>query len=259
MKILLFCPLNPELDHSGNRVPQLFGRTNQSIFRQDYPQLDIWFSKGDNPFFDNNGRNNILHNYKKARRMALDGGYDALLTIEADMILPVDALSKLAALEADVAYGLYVFKATATLSAFTELSVDGGRSLRKDPDLARREWGNPIDVAGVGLGCTLIRRNVLEAIDFRLDELRPTLHNDWFFAVDCQEHGFRQVCHTGVQCGHIAMKPSPRIIWPDIDQPRFYRNDYLDTIKHNPDGSIEIPIGLGEYTFTRKDLGLPAD
>ncbi len=67
MKILLFCPLNPELDHSGNRVPQLFGRTNQSIFRQDYPKLDIWFSKGDNPFFDNNGRHNICHNYNKAR------------------------------------------------------------------------------------------------------------------------------------------------------------------------------------------------
>ena len=247
-KILLFCPLNPELDHKGNRTVQLFGRTNQSIFRQDYPVIDIFFSKGDNPHFDNNGRHNIAHNYNKARRFALDNGYDALFTVEADMIIPPDALTRLLATGAPVAYGLYCFKATSTWSAFTELGMDSGRSLRKDPARAKAEWGKVIDVAGVGHGCTLIRREVLEAIEFRTDELRPHVHNDWCFAYDCQQHGFRQVCDLGVVCGHISLQPSPRIIWPDPDMPRMYRNDFLDTLPVNARGEVEIEIkGFGEF------------
>ena len=36
------------------------------------------------------------------------GGFDALLLVENDMILPPDALLKMAAVDADVVYGLYV-------------------------------------------------------------------------------------------------------------------------------------------------------
>lgn len=247
-KVLIFCPLNPDKDHKGRPTVQLFGRTNQSIFRQDYPVIDYWFSKGDNPIFDNNGRGNIAHNYNKARKWALDQGYDALMTVEADMIIPSYALTRLLATGAPVAYGLYCFKATSTWSAFTELTMDNGRSLRKDPERAKEAWGKVIEVAGVGHGCTLIRREVLEAIPFRTDESRPHVHNDWCFAYDCQQAGFRQVCDLSVVCGHIALTPSPRIIYPDPDMPRLYRNDFIDTIPTNDRGEIEIEIkGFGEF------------
>ena len=42
------------------------------------------------------------------RSMALAGGFDALLLVENDMILPPDALLKMAAVDADVVCGLYV-------------------------------------------------------------------------------------------------------------------------------------------------------
>lgn len=254
-KVLLFCPLNPAEDHKGNRVPQIFGRTNQSIFRQDYPKIDLWFSKGDNPFFDNNGRHNIAHNYNKARQFVLDNGYDALMTVEADMILPSDALTKLLATGADVAYGLYCFKATSTWSAFTELDMDHGRSLRKDEEKAKEAWGKVIPVAGVGHGCTVIRRNVLEKIAFRTDETRPHVHNDWCFAYDCQQEGFSQVCDLSVVCGHISTKPSPRVIWPDPDMPRLYRNDFIEGLPLNERGELEIEIGqMGEFYVPKSAL-----
>ena len=260
MKILLFCPLNPDRDHKGSPTVQLFGRTNQSIFRQDYPLIDMWFSKGDNPFFDNNGRHNIAHNYQKARRFVLDNGYDYLFTVEADMIIPPDALTRLLACESDVAYGLYCFKNTSSWSAWIQLDMDGGRSLRKEPAIAKAMWGKVIDVAGVGLGCTLISRNVLEVLDFRVDDTRPSLHNDWCFAYDCQQEGFRQVCDLGCVCGHISLKPSPRVIWPDPDMPRMYRNDFIDTFPRNPDGSVEVPItGMGEFYITPESIGMKAE
>lgn len=226
-----------------------------SIFRQDYPEFDIWFSKGDNPFFDNNGRNNICHNYQKARKWVLDNDYDYLFTVEADMIVPPDTLTKLLALDTDVAYGLYCFKSAATWSAFTILEMDRGRSISKDQEMAKAVWGKTIDVAGVGMGCALIRRNVLEEIDFRVDDLFPTVHNDWCFSYDCQQKGFTQKCDTSVICGHISMKPQPRVIWPDPDEPRLYRNDFIEKIPVNERGEISVEIGsFGEFTIDTKDL-----
>jgi len=258
MKILLFCPLNPDKNHKGNPTVQLFGKTNQSIFRQDYPKLDIFFSKGDNPFFDSNGRNNIAHNYNKARKWVLDNDYDALFTVEADMIIPPDALSKMIKHDASVVYGLYCFKNSSTWSAFTELDIKHGRSLSKDKERARSLWGQTIEIAGVGTGCTLIHRRVLEQIEFRTDEFHPGFHHDWHFALDCQEKGFKQVCDLSIVCGHIDLKPSPRIIWPDPEQPRLYDNEFLRTIPVNANGEIEIPIDrLGDFIIRRSDVGLP--
>ena len=259
MKVLLFCPLNPISNAHGGREPQLFGRTNQSIFRQDYPLIDIWFSKGDNPWFDSNGRHNIAHNYQKARRWVLENGYDYLFTVEADMVIPPNALTRLLDVcenqGGDVAYGLYCFKNTSTWSAVSELDMKHFRSLRKDPAKAKDAWGKVIDVAGVGMGCTLIKRSVLEVIDFRTDELNPDVHNDWVFAYDLQQEGFAQKCDLGVVCGHISMTPLPRVIWPDPDSPRLYRNDFIDAIEVNERGEVMIEVGqLGEFEITVGDL-----
>lgn len=259
MKILLFCPLKPEYDHKGSRGIQIYGKTNQSIFRQDYPQIDMWFSKGDNPFFDSNGRHNIAHNYNKARKMVLDNDYDALMTVEADMVIPTDALSKMVAHEdADVIYGLYVFRNATGWSAFTELDEKHGRSLSKDRNMAKSVWGKTIEVKGVGNGCTLIKRHVLEEIEFRTNEEHPTMHQDWWFAYDCQKHGFKQVCDTSIICGHIDTKPSPRIIWPDPEQPRLYDNEFLYGLPLNENGELVFEIKqLGEFMIHRSDVGLP--
>jgi hypothetical protein len=258
-KVLLFCPLNPIKDGNGTRKPQIFGRTNESIFRQDYPILDIWFSKGDNPWFDSNGRHNIAHNYNKARRWMLDNDYDYLFTVEADMIIPPNALTRLLDVcenqGADVAYGLYCFKNTSTWSAWTYLDMKGGRSIRKDPDLAKASWGEVIDVAGVGMGCTLIKRSTMEALEFRTDETNPDVHNDWVFAYDLQQKGLVQKCDLGVVCGHISMTPLPRVIWPDPESPRLYRNDFIEKIETNDRGEVIIDVGqLGEFEITVGDL-----
>jgi hypothetical protein len=254
MKILLFCPLRPE-------TPKLFGRTNQSIFRQTYEPLEMLFSMGDNPHDTgvplNDGRANILHNYTKARRMVLDNDYDALMTVEADMIIPDDAVKRLIDCDADVAYGLYVFRAVSTWSAFTRLDRKSGRSVSKDQALAKRMWGKQMEVAGVGFGCTLIKRRALEAVEFRAE---PGAANDWYFAQDCQKHDMKQVCDLGVVCGHIDLLPMPRVIWPDPDMPGLYRNEFIKGIPVNDKGEVEIEIGrLGEFYIPKDALLQPLE
>jgi hypothetical protein len=112
-----------------------------------------------------------------------------------------------------------------------------------------------MDVAGVGLGCTLIKRRVMEAIDFRLEPTQPDVHNDWVFGVDVQAGRFSQKCDLGVICGHISMTPVPRVIWPDLEAPRMYRNDFIRGIPLNERGELELEIGqLGEFEVTMGDL-----
>lgn len=167
---------------------------------------------------------NITANYEAARRAALDRGSAALLCVEADVIPPVDALDLMIRASADVTYGLYVWRGQRLWSAYSAVGQDDGLSLSADPVRAQRAWGRIIDVEGVGLGCTLIRRHVLETISFRYVVRNSREFScDWTFAMDCRRLGFRQQAHLGVVCGHILHGPSGGVIWPDPTATGLYR------------------------------------
>jgi hypothetical protein len=139
------------------------------------------------------------------REMALRGDYAAMLVVEHDMRIPEDALQRLWNTEASVAYGVYLFRHGApvlnTCERYPSPSRNMGESLSLRPralERARRE--GVAEVSGLGLGCTLIRRDVIEAVSFR-DGYRPGCV-DMAFAEDCLWLGFRQVAEMRVACGH---------------------------------------------------------
>lgn len=176
-------------------------------------------------------RDVITDKYNATRAVVLDQGYDALLTVESDMRVPADALERLAVVDAPVAYATYAFRRgdPPLLNAFSVMdpATMAGYPLSRVPEKLRAGWGGVVEVDGVGLGCTLIRRSVLEAIPFRIDRSRPHQdgsfsHCDWYFALDCVEREIRQVAHLGVHCGHISPcdlsgAVNPSTLWPDID------------------------------------------
>lgn len=197
---------------------------------------------------------NVVHHHNKAREMVLSGDYDALLSIEADMVVPPDAIDRLLATGADIAYGLYVWRGRKIRkwNTYTEVKMFGGINAARnmDGDHAHDIWGKVIDVAGMGMGCTLIRREVLETLRFRLYEgheddwlveqyggqmerlgidpyvYRPGLFcDDYMLALDAQHHGFVQLCDLGVVCGHIYN--GDVILWPDPDAPELYREETI--------------------------------
>lgn len=228
MDILVVCP-------TYNR---LFDPTLRSIFslrNVGTGRLDTffpWQGYGDGK---RDGRDVITDKYNAARERVLSGGYDAMLTIESDMIVPNDAAEKLVATGGDIAYGCYVFRRTPWhWNAYSVMLEDRlvGYPLSNVPDRARLEWGGVVDVDGVGLGCTLIRRHVLEAIPFRaegithMDGLRS--HCDWYASLDWMAAGFTQKCDLSVLCGHINTHGRdgelfPCVIWPDINAPGLIR------------------------------------
>lgn len=239
--------------------PKVYARTIQSIMNVIWNvEIDYLFGREDDPL--ENPYDNICKKYNRARQAALDGGYDALWTVESDVIVPPITLQRLTRVEADVAYGLYVSRhGNHRWLAFTNISDITGISVSDDRINAQESWGQVIETEGVGLGCTLIRRNVLEKIKFRHPS--SEVANDWFFALDCKFHGFTQKHDLGVVCGHITPDPSPKILWPDPNEPRLFGIEFfpeapMDRVQ--PGERIEVIVDRletkGIYTIRAEEV-----
>jgi hypothetical protein len=214
-------------------------------FTATHPDADVWpqvqqridaLDGGHNlsHLYDNAGinswhvYNNIRDTYNLAREKFLAGPWDYLLSIEYDVLVPPDALERLLALDADVAYGLYCWRHNKRWSPYLELSEWGGTSVSLRHDTAREHWGKTLDVAGVGLGITLIKRHVLESLSFRLlPGYEGNFANDWVFAMDCQRNRFVQRADMNVVCGHID---GAKVYWPTPENENLYHTSQLKEI-----------------------------
>jgi len=176
------------------------------------------------------GHDIVTAKYIEARETFLAGDYDVFIAIEDDMIIPVDTFPRLVtALErdADVAYGLYCWRrGSYAWSAYTDINEDKGKSIsRHDRERAIQAFtcGEVMQVAGVGMGCTAIRRDALARIPF---ERRDHACNDWYFAVDAKMIGLVSVCDFGLVCGHITTERGKQVIYPAVND-NLYRVEYL--------------------------------
>jgi len=200
-RVLLYCPvLDKPLPETAKAIKRLTfdGSVTIEIGRENP------YGKGD--------YRNVLAQYQHAWDMALDGGYDALLTIEHDIIPPSDALEKLWQAGAPVAYGCYRFRTSNVINLWRYANKHGlDSSLSLFPDDLRRAMSvGVVKVSGVGFGCTLIRKPVLEKIKPRPDDDNG-LSVDIAFAKDCLKNDINQLGHFGVMCGHIE---KGEILWP---------------------------------------------
>lgn len=164
----------------------------------------------------------ILSKHVQMRQDALDEEFDALWLVEADILMPPNALVDLIAVEADVAYALYVSRLSHMLLAFPKIDKFTGASLGADVPKAKEIWGTVVDSEGVGFGCTLIKQDVLKTVKFR--RANKKFADDWSFAVDVKEAGFKSKHHLGVMCGHITRVNS--VLWPDVNSPQLFREDF---------------------------------
>lgn len=179
---------------------------------------------------------NIAVIYNAAVMKARSTGCTHLLTLEDDIVPPLDALKRLLSADAPVAYSLYCWRRSKHhWSAYRTLMRDSGASWSDDEAHTAAAYAQReavIDVAGVGNGCTLIDLSVFDRLTWRVKR-GDRAAQDWHFAEDCQREKVRQVAHFGVLCGHVD--PRWGIIWPD---------PYGDTIRRRLYRYEQIPQGV---------------
>jgi hypothetical protein len=190
--------------------------TIQAIFTQTYAgSLDHHFTRHNPEVVPGM---NILGAYQRLRAFFLAGAYTHLWIVENDVLPPPHALEQLLAVGADITYGVYCFRrGTPVVNVMRHDTTD---PLTNDAQAWARIFaaGAVVPCAGLGFGCTLIQRHVLERL-----EMRTRIgggDTDTELARDAKAAGLTQMAHTGVVCGH--MRPDHVTIWPTAAKP-FYR------------------------------------
>ncbi len=155
----------------------------------------------------------ILNGRKFLREHALKNGYDYLLFVDSDIMLPFNAVEVLTSAKVDVLSGVYlnVFeldgKKVVAPVVFKDLG-DGNCQLYTYEAVAAPKV---MEIGAAGLGCTLISRKVLEAIDFRTFGNSQSGGEDMAFYVDARAKGFKTIATSFVKCIHRAYpKDDPR-------------------------------------------------
>jgi len=144
-------------------------------------------------------RKNLASVLNKAREVFLDDNFSYFVHIESDTIVPSFAIVEMLEANSPIAVGLQRLKYPPyNLSCHKQDPAKDYISLIQlgEDDLSRRFL--PVD--WYSLGCILIKREVLEKVEFK-----PGIGYgvDWMFAEDCRKKGFKCILCTRVKCGHI--------------------------------------------------------
>ena len=131
---------------------------------------------------------------------------DALLFLDADMVPPADLILRLLEADKPIA-GALAFKRSAPHEPciFKTCGRDIGADFWLDYPKGL------IEIAGIGMACCLIRREVFEKTPKPWYFPLPLLGEDLAFCDRARAAGFTVWCDTRLVCGHV----SSRIIWEE--------------------------------------------
>lgn len=146
---------------------------------------------------------------------------DALLFLDSDMIFPDDTIEKMVKHLQDgkeIVTGLYFRRrAPFTPVLFEELAFDQATGEGHSKDLTELpDTKEPFEVAGAGMGCCIIHKNVLLDVMLNYQTWFNPLDNfgeDLAFDLRARELGHKIWCDPTISCGHIGQLIINEEIW----------------------------------------------
>ena len=136
---------------------------------------------------------------------ALQNGFDYVFFVDADVILPPDALQKLLALDAPIACGWYRKKMDTHVTELFRADENGGMT-----NITSLPESGVIELSGCGFGCTLVKCDVLRSVSNRL-WFEYVQRADGFvcsedidFCIKAAQKGHKIVADASLRCGHIG-------------------------------------------------------
>lgn len=175
--------------------------TFKSIYDLDVPEgydVDFQYFYGYNV---EQVRNLIVH-------YTLECGYDYLFSVDSDIVLPKDSLTKMIEHDKDMVCGIYIQRIPGTHTIEVYGVPEGGGMTHIPYELI--EGQGLVEVAGCGFGCVLVKRAVMQTIQYphfvyksAIDH-KNTVSEDVYFCMQARDHGFRIWCDTSILCDHIG-------------------------------------------------------
>lgn len=166
----------------------------------------------------NTSREALARSQNFARRMALEEGYDYLLSVESDLLgVPHNIIQHLIGNAKEMVGCLYLIgDERGRLPCVTiaelkeEVGLVGTRLIYADEGKQMIDNPGLYAVNSCGLGCTLISREVFEKVQFMYHpDLRS--HSDVFFANDVWKNGFRIYVDSSILLDH------KNVPWSGVD------------------------------------------
>lgn len=155
----------------------------------------------DNTYIEN-ARNTLVD-------LFLKNPYDCLFFLDSDMLVPPNVIEKLAESDNDVVSGIY-FGRSQQGETHAMASVKEGDEYKRITSFPQEL----IEVDAVGLGCCLIKKEVIIKIHEKIGD-KPLFMNkfesrtkfigeDFYFCELLKENGYKIFVDPAVQCGHIG-------------------------------------------------------
>ena len=240
-KVVVFTPTWLEADGE----PVIRRECRVSVEEQVFDGAIEWEIGTYNPWPGRQMRN-VVAQYQRGRESFLNGDGDVWLTFEHDMALPdADAVQRLwdtmERTGAGVVYGVYMLRHGAwVLNAWEYIGDHAlGESLTLYPaKLASALLQGVARVCGVGWGCTLIRRDVVERFPVRGGDDGA---GDLPFAYDCLYAGVMAVADFSVCCDH----------WDGELRLRAFGGRMSDTVRVLAMQDVVVMDGQGSRRLTR--------
>jgi len=134
--------------------------------------------------------------------------YDYLLSVDSDVVLPKDTLTKMISADKDVISGLYIQRIpnTHTLEIYKDTPNGGCTNIPYE----EIEGAGIFQIAACGMGCVLIKSDVFRKIKYphfyyqsAIDH-RNTISEDVYFCKKARENGFTVWADETIRCNHIG-------------------------------------------------------
>ena len=136
---------------------------------------------------------------------ALEIGYDYIMWVDSDMILPKNTLTTLMSHDKDVVSGVYAYKLIGAENAVTKRFKDKAKDIYEDIPLKEiTESKRLIEVDGVGFGCVLTKVDVFRHIKKPWFRYTPNMGEDIYFCRKAQKAGYQVYLDTSILCGHVG-------------------------------------------------------
>ncbi len=139
----------------------------------------------------------------------LEGGYDYVLMVDSDIIIPQDTIDRFLDSPVDICFGICPRKNTKTgKTAVAKLGQAGFHDMYTMEEITKTPLSR-IEVKGAGAACAFIRASVFKKLEYPWFNYvsykdRSFLSEDYYFCNSAIKAGYVMWADTRIKCGHLV-------------------------------------------------------